>query len=246
MSGNQEGRADFNSAGEARGYISLDQAWALALQHARDHREVYGRYAEQELSWNFISAGETKDFYEVRLSYRAAGNFCTSGIEQFNIDKTGAIKSRQIIRQPRLSPGFIAASAAIAILAVTGAIVGGLSATGTQDTSDATANVSAVPTTPLATMVSIIPEALTRLVSPNGEVTIVLDAETVDVPAQLAYVALSVSEIPALPEEFTATGKAFELTTETPLLKPITITVALSDSDTALAAGNANNIVIQH
>lgn len=73
-----------------------------------------------------------------------------------------------------------------------------------------------------------------------------MDAETVDVPTQLAYVPLSVGEIPALPAKVTATGKVFELTTETPLLKPITIIVEISAAEAVLAAGNANNVVIQH
>lgn len=220
MGGNQEERSDFNPAGAARGFISLDQARALALQHARDNREFYGRYAEQDLSWNIISADETGDYYEVRLSYHPEGNFRTAGTERFNIEKTGAIESRQIIRQPRLTAGFVTASVVIVLVAIVAAIFGGLSATGTQDNSNVTTNVSPVPPTPLATTVSIVPETLARLVSPNGEVVIDLDAETVNVPTRLTYVPLSVSEIPALPARFTATGKAFELTTETPLLKP--------------------------
>ena len=57
--GKQEDKFDFDSAGEALGYISLDQARVLALQHARDNREIYGRYAERPLSWDVISADET-------------------------------------------------------------------------------------------------------------------------------------------------------------------------------------------
>ena len=87
---------------------------------------------------------------------------------------------------------------------------------------------------------------MARLVAPNGQVTIDLDANTVDIPTQLAYVAVSAGDIPSLPANFTATGKVFELTTEPPLLKPITITVTLSTADTALAGGNADHIVIQH
>jgi hypothetical protein len=87
---------------------------------------------------------------------------------------------------------------------------------------------------------------MARLVSPDGEVTIDLDERSVDAPAQLAYAALAPSEIPALPAKFKATGKAFELTSESPLLKPITITVALSTANAALAAGNTDNIIIQH
>ena len=41
-----ETKLEFDSAGEAVAYISLDQARVLALQHARDNRDFYGRYAE--------------------------------------------------------------------------------------------------------------------------------------------------------------------------------------------------------
>ncbi|HIN06203.1 MAG TPA: hypothetical protein EYM65_08215 [Dehalococcoidia bacterium] len=85
----EENKLDFDSAGEALAYISLDQARALALQHARDNRDFYGRYADRDLVWELIGAEETEDHYEVRLSYRPAGNFRSSGVEQFTIDKAG-------------------------------------------------------------------------------------------------------------------------------------------------------------
>ena len=96
--GKQEDKFDFDSAGEALGYISLDQARVLALQHARDNREFYGRYAERQLSWDVIRADETEDYYEVRLSYRPAGNFRTAGVEQFTIDKAGTHQTSLIYR----------------------------------------------------------------------------------------------------------------------------------------------------
>ena len=226
------------STGEATGYISLDQARALALQYAQDHREFYGNISEQELAWDALSAHETEHHFEVRLSFRSAGSFRTAGVEQINIGKTGSIESRQIINQPRLTRGFTMIAIAIAIVAVAGVIFGGLFAIGRPDTT----NVSQQ----LSTSISITPETPARLISPDGEVSIELNANTVGAPAQLAYSALSVAEIPALPPEFTGTGKAFELTTKTPLLKPLTITVALSDADTALADGKEDNIVIQH
>jgi len=177
MDGKQEEQSDSSSTGAARGNISLDQARVLALQHARDNRELYGRYAEQELVWDVISAEEAQDYYEVRLSYRPRGNFRTAGIEHFNIGKTGPIESRQIIRQPRLMPGFIAASIAIVLVAVAGAIFGGLSATETEDITRATTNAAIDAPTPLATTVSITPDTIARLVSPDGEVIIDLEAK---------------------------------------------------------------------
>jgi hypothetical protein len=198
----------------ATGYISLDQARAIALQYAQDHREFYGNISEQDLAWDALSAHETEHHFEVRLSFRSAGSFRTAGIEQINVGKIGSIESRQIINQPRLTRGFIAVAIAIAVVAVTGVIVGGLFTAGRPDTT----NVSQQ----LSTSISITPETPARLISPDGEVSIDLNANTVSVPAQLAYSALSISEIPALPPGFTGTGKAFELTTKIPWLLSIT------------------------
>ena len=149
---------------------------------------------------------------------------------------------RQIIRQSCSAPGFIRTSLALVLVGVMGTAFAGCSSPETQEPT----NASVTSPQAQATTVSITPEALARLVSPDGEVTVDLDAETVEAPTQLSYTPLSPGEIPALPEKFTATGKAFELTTETPLLKPIKITVTLSTVDAALAAGNEANIVIQH
>jgi hypothetical protein len=38
----EEEKFEFDSAGQAVAYISLDQARVLVLQHARDNREFYG------------------------------------------------------------------------------------------------------------------------------------------------------------------------------------------------------------
>ena len=54
--GKQEEKFDFNPEGESLGYISLDQARVLALQHARNNRELYGRYSDAELVWDVVSA----------------------------------------------------------------------------------------------------------------------------------------------------------------------------------------------
>ena len=202
-------KVEFDSTGQAVAYISLDQARVLAMRHARENTDFYGRYAARELVWEVISADETEDYYEVRLSYRPAGNFRAAGIEQFTIDKTGPIEFRQIIRQPGLARSFIIGVAIAIVLAAIGATVGGLFASGTLTTNEAP--------TPSISSVSITPDAPARLVSPNGDVTVTLDANTVDAPSQLTYVPLSVAEIPALPTDFTAAGKAFDLSTDTPL-----------------------------
>ena len=123
------------------------------------------------------------------------------------------------------------------VLAATGATVGGLFVSGEVTTNNTP--------TPLITSVSITPDAPACLVSPNGDVTVSLDSNTVNAPSQLTFVALTVADIPALPRNFKATGKAFDLTTGSQLLQPIIITVALSAADAALAGGVEHNIVIQ-
>lgn len=57
-----EEKVEFTPEGETLGYISLDQARVLALQHSRDNREIYGRYAELELAWEELSAEESEDY----------------------------------------------------------------------------------------------------------------------------------------------------------------------------------------
>lgn len=198
MAERQEENGDSNSA--ATGYICLDQARALALQYAQDHREFYGTISEQELTWDALSAHETEHGFEVRQSFRSVGSFRTAGIEQINIGKTGSIESRQIINQPRLTRGFITVAVTIAVVAVTGVIFGRLFAAGRPDAT----NVSQQ----LSTSISITPETPAILISPDGEVSIELNANTVGAPAQLAYSALYIAEIPALPPEFTSTDKS--------------------------------------
>ncbi len=78
--GKKEEKVEFDSAGEAVGYISLDQARVLTIEHARDNTETNGRrYAGLRLVWEVVRA-------EVS--------------EHFIVDKTGQIKIRQILTEP--------------------------------------------------------------------------------------------------------------------------------------------------
>ncbi|SVB50861.1 uncharacterized protein METZ01_LOCUS203715, partial [marine metagenome] len=122
MAERQEENGDSNSA--ATGYISLDQARALALQYSQDRREFYGNISEQELTWDALIAHEPEHGFEVRQSFRSVDSFRTVGIEQINIGKTGSIESRQIINQPRLTRGFITVAVTIAVVAVAGVVFG--------------------------------------------------------------------------------------------------------------------------
>ena len=90
-------------AGSGGGFVSLDQAREVALGHARDNRDIYGRrYRRQELAWQVLSEDEREDAYYIRLSYQPAQRFQGEpGVEAFTINKTGAVHSRSILSQPK-------------------------------------------------------------------------------------------------------------------------------------------------
>ena len=89
----------------------------------------YGRYADRELVWEVISANETEDYYEVRLSYRPARGFRGQpGVEQFTIDKSGPIMSRRVLSDPQRRGGFpgcglVAIAGVVGIVLLAGALV---------------------------------------------------------------------------------------------------------------------------
>ena len=124
----EEEKLDFDSAGQAIGYISLDQARVVALRHARDNRDFYvRRYSRRDLIWEVVSAEETEDYYEVKLSYRPARGFRGQpGVEQFTIDKAGSIEFRQILDEPvdprrlRLPPVLVVLALVVGLVAVIG------------------------------------------------------------------------------------------------------------------------------
>ena len=103
--GKKEDQFGFTPEGERLGYISLDQARVLAMEHARDNREFYGpRYTNRELVWEELGAEESEDYYRVRLSFRPAEGFRGEpGIELFTIDKAGPIRPWVTGHQQRCS-----------------------------------------------------------------------------------------------------------------------------------------------
>ena len=70
-----EEQKEFTPEGETANYISLDQVLMLAFQHARNNREIYGRFTCTAPVWALHRAQETEDFYNVRLSSRPARDF---------------------------------------------------------------------------------------------------------------------------------------------------------------------------
>ena len=173
----EEEKFEFDAAGQALEYISLDQARVLAIQHAQQNTEFYGRrYARRELVWEELSAEEGEDYYRVRLSYQPARGFQGEpGVDLLTIDKTGGVELRQILREPRprrgrLLPalvGVVVVVAAVVALFASGIVGGGSGSS------------------PTAVNVAVAPGAAAQLVSPQGDVIVDLAPDSVSAPAQL-------------------------------------------------------------
>ena len=234
---NDEEKFEFTAEGEALGYISLDQARVLALQHARDNAGFYGSaYQDLGLTWDVVSARETEDYYEVSLAYRPARGFRGKpGIEQLTVDKTGQIEFRRIVSEPSSSRSLFYGLAGVGVLLAVAVTVAGLFAAGVFSSS---ANTT-------TTTISVTPGAPSQLVSPGGGVTVDLPADSVAAPAQLTYRPLALTDIPVLPVPYTATGTIFDLTTDATLLKPITVSVRISAADAVAAGSDEANLLIQ-
>ena len=103
----EEEKFEFTPEGEVLGYISLDQARVLAIEHARENVDFYGRrYARQELVWEVASQEEQEDHYDIKLSFRPAGHYeGTPGIDQLILEKTGVVRVRQLLDEPTSSSG---------------------------------------------------------------------------------------------------------------------------------------------
>ncbi len=72
----EEEKFPFTTEGEGLGYITMEQARVLAIQHARDNIGFYGpAYARVTLVWEAVSQEEGEYFYEILLSFRPAGRF---------------------------------------------------------------------------------------------------------------------------------------------------------------------------
>ena len=138
-----EEKLDFDSAGQAFGYISLDQARVLAMRTARDNPGEYGRrLTDVSMAFEVVEEEETEDHYVVTLSFRPQGAFTGApGQEQFFIEKEGEVAHRQVLSLPVSQRGrrfpmipVAIGLAAVVIAAVAGGIlVGGGSGDGNDN-----------------------------------------------------------------------------------------------------------------
>ena len=105
----EEDQAGSQRPGSAGESISLDQARGIALDHARENRDFYGRrFASMDLAWEIVSQEEFADGYRVQLSYRLEHGFrANPGVEEFIIDRQGSVQSRRIVTEPPRRGGFL-------------------------------------------------------------------------------------------------------------------------------------------
>ena len=87
--GKEEEKFDFTGEGEAVNYISLAQAWLLAMQTAGDAPGNYGsQYQDVSMAFKSAASTEEEDYYVITLSFRPQGDFSGSpGQEQFFMEK---------------------------------------------------------------------------------------------------------------------------------------------------------------
>ena len=202
---NKEEKLEFTAESEAFGYISLDQARVRAIEHARDNRDFYGpTYARGELVWEVVRQEESEGYYDIRLSYRPALRFNGKpGIEQSTIDKPGPITLREILSQPKPSTRTKAILAGLGLAVLIGAIAGGLAAAGVFASSPGN-EIIVDPTG--SVLLFVAPDAPAQLVSPQGDVTIEIGAGAFGETSRLTYEPFSIGDMPALVEEYRATG----------------------------------------
>ena len=100
---NDEEKLDFDSAGEAPGYLSLDQAQVLAMRTALESPGAYGsRFRGTPMAFEAALAEESEDHYVITLSFRPQGEFAgTPGQEQFYVEKEGEVAVRQVLGLPK-------------------------------------------------------------------------------------------------------------------------------------------------
>jgi len=202
----QEEDREITLESQVSGDISPDQAQALVLRYIARNRDFYGgRYVGHNMVWRVLGTEERAGGYGVRLSYRLARGFHgKAGTELVTIDRTGRIELRRILAEPRPTSRLWLALSASGVVAVAGAVAGGLFAAGVLSSES-----GALP--PSTVSVSVTPETASQLVSPQGDVTVDLEAGSVAEAVQLLYQPLSPEVTPLLPPGYAAGSRAFDL-----------------------------------
>ena len=90
-------------------FVSLDQAREIALGHASQNQDFYGRrYRKRPMAWEVLGEEEREDGYQVRLSYQPARGFRGEpGVEEFAISRTGSVLSRRAVSEPVRQGGLL-------------------------------------------------------------------------------------------------------------------------------------------
>jgi len=102
----KEDSFEFDSAGEAAGYISMAQARVRAMRTARDEPGNYGvDFVGVPMVFEVEDAKQDSHddggLFHIKLSYRPEGNFQgQSGIEEFILTDVGEMEIRQVLSWP--------------------------------------------------------------------------------------------------------------------------------------------------
>ena len=124
--GKKQDKFDFDAAGEAWEYISLEQAGVVAMRNARDEPGKYGRrFSGVDMVYEVVEQEEGEDYYTITMSFRPSGDFeGTPGREQFFIEKEGSVDYRQVLSLPKGKGGIpvVPVVIAVALLAIAGGV----------------------------------------------------------------------------------------------------------------------------
>ena len=178
--GQKEEKFDFDSAGQAAGYISLDQARVLAMRSARETPGEYGRrFRNVPMAFEVVEDEETEDHYVVTLSFRPQGQFVgVPGQEQFFIEKEGNVAHRQVLSLPAPGGGrrlpmvpIAIGLAAVIIAAVAGGVLlGGGSGSGDGEDNPVTGPLPS--STPVPNQVPPSPTPIPQVLSATSTPTL--------------------------------------------------------------------------
>jgi hypothetical protein len=124
----KEDSFEFDSAGEAIEYISLDQAEIVAMRAASEEPGEYGQGNEGlRMVFELVEEEERGDYYVITMAFRPGGNWeGTRGQEQFFIEKQGVVAHRQVLSVPSPVRRFSVIPVVIGLAVVVAVALGGV------------------------------------------------------------------------------------------------------------------------